>query len=247
MKDRGRFLVTTIFAVLIFGWLGFLVHTSPRFAGSALGSGFGIAGAALMLVSMAYVAVKRILFIKRWVSGYVSQNTLISIHVYTGIVGALLGLVHTGHKYDSPLGVALTAMMLLVVVSGYTVKYLLPYVTTDMKDKLALLQTARGDLDSAWGVLESSPRETKNLPKRPLLVAGLASLGLSSASDGPASRVRTLAEGVADLEYSVRTHELLKRWFSWALMLHIVTAFAFLLLLTLHVWASIHFGLRWYS
>ncbi len=247
MKDRDRFLVTSIFVVLIFGWLGFLVHTSPRFAGSGLGATFGIAGAALMLVSVAYVAVKRISFIQRGVSKYAAQNTLISIHVYTGIVGALLGLIHTGHKYNSPLGIALTAMMLLVVVSGFTVKYLLTYITTDMKDKLALLQTARGDLDSAWGVLESSPQEKKNLPKRPLLAAGLASLGLWLASDQPASRVMTLAEGVADLEYSVRTHELLKRWFSRALTVHIATAFAFLLLLALHIWAGIHFGLRWYS
>ena len=246
MKDRGRFLVTTIFAVLIFGWLGFLVHTSPRFAGSGLGSAFGIAGAVLMLVSAAYVVVKRIPFIKRGVNKYVSQNTLITIHLYTGIVGALLGLIHTGHKYDSPLGIALTATMLLVVVSGYSVKYLLTYIATDMKDKLALLQTARGDLDSAWGVLESSPQERENLPNRPFLAAGLASLGLSSASDQPANRVMTLAESVADLEYSIRTHEWLKRWFSWGLMLHIVTSFAFLLLLGLHVWASIHFGLRWY-
>ncbi len=247
MKDRERFLVTTIFVVLIFGWLGFLVHASPRFAGSGLGATFGIAGAALMLVSVAYVAVKRIPLIKRGMTKYIAQNTLLSIHVYTGIVGALLGLIHTGHKYNSPLGIALTAMMLLVVVSGFTVKYLLPYIGTDMKDKLALLQTARGDLDSAWGVLESSPEEMKNLPKRPVLAAGLASLGLSSASDGPASRVMTLAEGVADLEYSVRTHELLKRWFSRALTVHIATTFAFLLLLALHIWAGIHFGLRWYS
>jgi hypothetical protein len=247
MQDRGRLLVTSLFAVLIFGWLGFLVHTSPHFAGSGLGSAFGIAGASLILVSAAYVVVKRVPFIRRSVSRHVSQSTLISIHVYTGIVGALLGLVHTGHKYDSPLGIALTAMMLLVIVSGFTVKYLMPYVTTDMKDKLALLQTARGDLDSAWGVLELAHRETKNLPNRPLLVTALASLGLSSTSDDPASRVTTLAEGVADLEYSVRTHELLKRWFSRALMVHIVTAFAFLLLLVLHIWASIHFGLRWYS
>ena len=247
MKDRQGFLVTVILAVLIFGWLGFLVHTSPRFAGSGLGAAFGISGATLMLVSVAYVAVKRIPFIQRSVSEYVSQNTLITIHVYTGILGALLGLVHTGHKYASPLGIALTAMMLLVVVSGFTVKYLLTYITTDMKDKLALLQTARGDLDSAWGVLESSPEEKKALPQRPLLAAGLASLGLSSASDHPASRVMTLAEGVADLEYSIRTHELLKLWFSRALMLHIVTAFAFLLLLALHIWAGIHFGLRWLS
>ena len=247
MKDRERFLVTTIFAVLLFGWLGFLVHTSPRFAGSGLGSAFGIAGAALMLVSTAYVVVKRIPFIKRGVNKYVAHNTLLSVHVYTGMAGAMLGLIHTGHKYDSPLGIALTASMLVVVVSGFIVKYLLIYIATDMKDKLALLQTARGDLDNAWGVLESAPEEKKNLPKHPLLVAGLASLGISSDSDHPASRVMTLAEGVADLEYSVRTHELLKAWFSRALMLHIVTSFAFLLLLALHIWAAIHFGLRWYS
>ena len=72
MKDRERLLVTIIFAVLIFGWLGFLVHTSPRFAGSGLGATFGIAGATLMLVSVAYVAVKRISFIHRGVSKYVS-------------------------------------------------------------------------------------------------------------------------------------------------------------------------------
>lgn len=246
MKNRERFLVTTIFVVLIFGWLGFLVHTSPRFAGSGLGSAFGIAGAALMLVSTAYVGVKRIPFIKRRVKKYISQNTLLSLHVYTGIVGALLGLIHTGHKYDSPLGIALTAIMLVVVVTGFIVKYLLIYISTDMKDKLALLQTARGDLDSAWGVLESSPQEKKNIPKHPLLAAGLASIGLSSSANHPASRVTLLAESVADLEYSIRTHELLKAWFSHALMVHIVTSFAFLLLLALHVWAAIHFGLRWY-
>ena len=247
MKNGERLLVTTIFGVLIFGWLGFLVHTSPRFAGSGLGSAFGIAGGSLMLVSVAYVAVKRIPFIKRRVNKSVPQKTLLSIHVYTGIVGALLGLIHTGHKYNSPLGIALTAAMLFVIVSGFTVKYLLIYIATDMKDKLALLQTARGDLDSAWGVLESSPQDKKNLPAHPMLAAGLASVGLSSPSDHPASRVMTLGESVADLEYSIRTHELLKLWFSRALMLHIVASFAFLLLLTLHVWAAIHFGLRWYS
>ena len=247
MKDRERFLATTVFAVLIFGWLGFLVHTSPRFAGSGIGSAFGIAGAALMLVSTAYVVVKRIPFIKRSVNKYVSHNNLLSIHVYTGMAGALLGLIHTGHKYDSPLGIALTASMLVVVLSGFIVKYLLIYIATDMKDKLALLQTARGDLDNAWGVLESLPQEMKLLPKHPYVAAGLASLGMSSDSDHPASRVMTLAEGVADLEYSVRTHELLKAWFSRALVLHIVTSFGFLLFLALHIWAAIHFGLRWYS
>ena len=246
MKNRERLIVISVFAVLVFAWLGFLLHTSPRFAGSGIGAVFGISGAALMLVPLIYVVVKRIPFFKERITKYVSLQTWLSIHIYTGIVGALLALIHTGHKYNSALGIALTATMLLGVVTGIVLRYLTPFVNLDMKDKLLLLQTARGDLDSAWGVLEKSPAEMKGLPKSPLLTAGLASVGLASASDSPAGQVTTLAEGVADLEYSIRTHELLKLWFSLALKTHIVLAVALYALLALHVWSGIHFGLRWF-
>ena len=43
MKERERIVVTGVLTVLLFAWLGFLVHRSPRFAGSGIGSGFGIA------------------------------------------------------------------------------------------------------------------------------------------------------------------------------------------------------------
>ena len=247
MKNRERLIVISVFAVLVFAWLGFLLHTSPRFAGSGLGAVFGISGGVLMLVPLVYVVVKRIPFVKERITKHISLQTWLSIHIYTGIVGALLALIHTGHKYNSALGIALTAMMLLVVVTGIVLRYLTPFVNLDMKDKLLLLQTARGDLDSAWGVLEKSAAARKGLPKSPLLTAGLASLGLASASDSPAGQVTTLAEGVADLEYSIRTHELLKLWFSLALTGHIVLSVALYALLALHVWAEIHFGLRWFS
>ena len=111
MKNRERFIVSSIFALLVFGWLGFLLHVSPRFAGSGLGAVFGIAGAVLMLLPLIYVFVKRIPFLKEHVARYISLQTWLSIHIYTGIVGALLALIHTGHKYHSPLGIALTATM----------------------------------------------------------------------------------------------------------------------------------------
>ena len=55
----------------------------------------------------------------------------------------------------------------------------------------------------------------------------------------------TLAEGVADLEYSVRTHEVLKRWFSRALTVHILLSVAFYVFLAAHITSGIYFGLRW--
>ena len=244
MKNRERFIVVSAFIVLIFAWLGFLLHVAPRFAGSGMGAVFGISGAVLMLVPLAYVFVKRIPFFRR-VTRFISLQTWLSVHIYTGIFGALFALIHTGHKYVSPLGIALTATMLLVVVSGIVLRYLSPFVNLDLKDKLLLLQTARGDLDHAWGVLEKSEAERNNRPKAPSLAAGFASLGLASAPDNLSAQVTILAEGVADLEYSIRTDELLRRWFSLALSFHILVSVAFYALLAAHIASGIYFGLRW--
>ncbi len=247
MKERERVVVTGVLGVVLLAWLGFLVHRSPRFAGSGVGAVFGIAGAVLMLVALAYPIVKRIPFLNARITPHVSMQSLLAVHIYAGILGPLLAIIHTGHKFDSWLGISLTAVMLLVVVSGFAVRYLLTYVGHEISDKLILLQTARGDLDSAWGVLENSPAEMRALPKAPILAAGLASLGIELSSGGPAGEVTRIAESVADLEYAVRTHELFKRWFSRSLKLHIVLSVFLYVLLALHVWAGIHFGLRWFS
>lgn len=247
MKEREGIIVTGVIGVLMFAWLGFLVHAAPRFAGSGVGAVFGIAGAVLILVPLAYPIVKRIPFLNARITQRVSLQSLMTLHVYAGIVGPLLGIIHTGHKYDSWLGITLTAVMLLVVVSGFTGRYLLTYVSQDIRDKLLMLQTARGDLDSAWGALKNAPPGLSSLPKSPLLAAGLASLGLDLQFGGPAGEVTKLAESVADLEYAVRTHELFKRWCSRWLTLHLVLSLLLYVLLGLHIWAGIHFGLRWFS
>ena len=245
MKERERIVVTGVLCVLLLGWLGFLLHRSPRFPGSGVGAVFGIAGAALMLVPLAYPIAKRIPFLHARITPHVSMQSLLALHVYAGILGPLLAIIHTGHKFDSWLGIALTAVMLLVVVSGFAVRYLLTYVNQEIKDKLVLLQTARGDLDSAWGVLENSPAEMRALPKAPIFAAGLASLGFELPSGGPAGEVTRIAESVADLEYAVRTHELFKRWFGRSLKLHIVLSVILYVLLALHIGSGIYFGLRW--
>ena len=248
MKEREGIILTSILSILLLSWLGFLFHTSPRFAGSGVGAAFGIAGAVLMLIPLAYPIVKRIPSLNKRITKHISLQTLLAVHVYSGIFGPLLAIIHTGHKFNSWLGIALTSVMLLVVVSGFAVRYLLTYVTHDIKDKLLLLQTARGDLDSAWGVLENSPAEARALPKSRLLAAGLASLGIDlSTAGGPAGEVTRIAESVADLEFAIRTDELFKRWFARALAVHIVLSIILYVLLGLHIWAGIHLGLRWSS
>ena len=245
MKEREGIIVSSTACLLLLTWLGFLFHRSPRFAGSGIGAAFGIAGAALMLVPLAYPIAKRIPFLHTRITKHISMQSLLALHVYSGIFGPLLAIIHTGHKFNSFLGITLTAVMLLVVVSGFVVRYLLTYVTHEITDKLLLLQTARGDLDSAWGAFENAPAAMRALPRAHVLVAGLASVGIEFPSSGPAEDVMRTAEGVADLEYAIRTHELFKHWFTRSLKVHIILSLLLYLLLALHIGSSIHFGLRW--
>jgi len=245
VKEREGVIVGGIGCLLLVTWLGFLLHRSPRFPGSVAGFMFGAAAAVLMLVPLVYPVAKRISLLRARITPHVSLQSLLTIHVYAGILGPLLAIIHTGHRFDSSLGIALTAVMLLVVVSGLMVRYLLAYVSREIKDKLLLLQTARGDLDSAWGVLENSPVEMRALPKMHFLLAGLASLGIEVPVGGPAGEVIRTADGVANLEYAIRTHELFKRWFTRALKLHIILSVILYLLLALHIGSEIYLGLRW--
>ena len=198
-----------------------------------------------MLVPLFYPIAKRIPFLHDRIAAHVSLNSLLTLHVYAGILGPMLALIHTGHKFDSPLGIALTAVMLLAVVSGFAVRVLLKYVNTEIKDKLILLQTARGDLDYAWGILERSPAESRGLPRAPLMAAGLASVGLEIPFGGSVGEVTRTAECVADLEYAIRTHELFKLWFGRSLKVHIVLSVLLYVLLGLHIASGMYFGLRW--
>ncbi len=75
----------------------------------------------------------------------------------------------------------------------------------------------------------------------------------SPATDAPGAMdvgspvaVARLVGSIADVESAIKARETLKRWFSRWLRLHIVLAAGLYLLLVLHIWAGIHFGLRWF-
>ena len=244
-REREGVVITGVVTVLLLAWLGFFLHRSPRFPGSGVGAVFGIGAAVFMLFPLAYTIAKRFPSLTARITSHIPMKTLLDLHVYSGLLAALLAIIHTGHRFDSKMGIALTALLLLVVVSGYAVRYLLTFVAHEMRDKLALLQTARGDLDHAWGVLEKTPAEMSALPKWPILAASMASLGLEVRSGGPAREVTRIAESVADLEYSVRMHEVFKLWFGRSLKVHIVLSVILYVLLALHIWSGIYFGLRW--
>lgn len=249
MKEREKVVVGGLVVLFLVLWLGFLVHRSPRFAGSAWGGALAVSGAALMLVPLAYMVVKRVPPLKKRVAAKVPMRTLLAWHVYAGILGPILALLHTGHKFDSPLGTALAALTVVVVLSGFAGRHLLGRVSVEIREKREALTRLELEYRRTSGELAASPGAVAAL--RPL--AGFwGRLGASlrvAGPEAPSASVRALrlAEAIADLEYAVKTHETFKRAFAGWLKLHIALSALLYLLLALHVWAGVHFGLRWFE
>src|SRR6516164_8862308 len=159
MKERERLIITGLIGLLLLLWLGFLVHRAPRFAGSLWGGVLGVSGAVLMLMPLAYSLVKRVKRVQERLWRRVTMRTLLAWHMYAGILGPILALLHTGHKFDSPLGIALTAMMLLVVLSGFTGRYLMGYFTHELLEKRQMLDALKAAYDQTAGQLARQPEQ----------------------------------------------------------------------------------------
>ncbi len=246
MQERERLVATGMVLLLLALWLGFAAHRSPRFAGSLTGGVLGVSGALLMVFCILYAPMKRIPAIKNLVTKWVSLRTLRAWHVYAGLVGSMLGLLHTGHKFDSMLGMLLTAAMLVVVVSGFIGRYLLNQTSQEVREKRATLSGLQTSYDRVAMELNSAPPPAlmtalQDRWSRWLLSGPRAENGMPAA----AQAIR-LAESIADVDYAVKMHETLKRAFSRRLTAHIVLSAVLMVLLGIHVWAALYYGLRWF-
>lgn len=253
MKERERIVVSCLIILMLVLWLGFAVHRSPRFPGSLWGGVLGVSGALLMLSSLAYSLVKRIGSVKKAVTKQTPMHTLLAWHVYTGLTGAILAILHTGHKFNNPLGILLTAAMLLAVLSGFVGRHFMKQVSQELHEKQDMLRRMQEAYRQTAGELARHPEPALNLAASHGLVGRLAATFFTpeeeTARDNLALTYRAvrLAEGVADLEYAIKTHELLKRRFRLWLKVHITASVVFYVLLVLHAWAGIYFGLRWFK
>jgi hypothetical protein len=232
MDERKRLIVDAVLAGLLLLVPAFLLHSDGRFAGSMAGFALGSCAAALMLLLLVYPLAKYSKIVNTVVTRLVSMRALLSFHVYAGIVAAFLAMLHTGHKFFSPLGIALMASMLIVVVTGFVGRYYLPQTAAEIREQRSRLATLRSAYDRTAPVLSAVD---------------------TTASDAPAVNVSALpkvpllqlVDGISDLEYAIGSHEAVKKIFMQWIGLHVVAAIVMYALLALHVAAEIYYGLRW--
>ncbi|WP_424139870.1 hypothetical protein [Roseomonas chloroacetimidivorans] len=244
MSETERLAVGALVSVLALLTPGFLLHEAPRFPGSLPGSLLGIAGAALLGLLLIYALVKHSAWVRRRVTKHASLRAILSFHVYTGVVGALLGILHSGHRFQSPLGIGLVSAMLVVVLSGFVGRYYLAQIGTDLREQQARLGALRSRYDllaaEAAGVIPKGAA-TVILPGP---VPGPSALTAFGAGV-PGIPLGHLLGGIADLEHAIGRREALKRTLSRWIVLHVAAALVLYPLLVLHIWNGVYFGLRW--
>lgn len=232
MGDRERLIVDVVLASLLLLIPAYLLHSDPRFAGSLGGFALGASAAVLMLLLLVYPLAKYSRGFKLLASRVASTRALLGFHVYAGIAASFLALLHTGHKYQSPLGIALIASLLVVVVTGFVGRYYLPQTAAEIRERQSRLATLRSAYDRT--VIFLSARE-------------------AAAADGPppdASLLQEvpilqLVEGIADLEHAIGSQEAVKKIFAQWIGFHVLAAIAMYALLALHIAGEVYYGLRW--
>lgn len=226
MTETEKTTISGLIGALVLLVPAFIIHTAPRFPGSLTGSIIGIVAAALFLLLMVYTAVKHQPRLKQLVTGRISLSALMTFHAYAGSIGALLGIVHSGHKFDSTLGVALVATMLIVAFTGFIGRYYLAQIGQELKLQQRELKLLRDQFDA---FARTAPAQIPGSPS-----IGPAGLPLGH-----------LLGAISDLEFAIMARDAIKRTLSRWLILHIGAAIAMCGLLFIHVWSSYYFGLRW--
>ena len=229
MSDADRVTATAILALILIAVPTFALHKSSEFPGSFTGFVLGAAAATLMALLLIYPLAKYSTSLRAQITTVISMRALLTFHVYAGVVGAWLAILHTGHKFQSPLGIALVITMLVAVVTGFVGRYYLPQTATELREDRSRLATLRSSYNRT--ATEFAARRETETSSSGTLAAGREAWQLVGA--------------IADLEYAIGSREAVNKIFTIWIIAHVIAAILMYLLLALHIAGAIYFGLRW--
>lgn len=169
--------------------------------GHPFGHWLGILGTLLMVATETlYSARKRL----RWL--HVGRlRTWLSFHIFTGIVGPAMVLMHTGLQFRGLAG-ATTALTSLVVASGLLGRYIYTAVPRSINgvilEREELLTQAAGLQAEINARSAEAPAQVQALAKRQTSVAGAV----------PGGQVEIFFRPLSDWRYSLDTWRETRRW-----------------------------------
>ena len=137
-------LVAVVYALAVTAW-----QSAPA-ASSLLGHGLGIAGFLLMLMTETLYSLRKRSRSARW-----GRNaTWLRFHIFTGLVGPFMVLLHTSWKFNGLAG-AVTLLTAVVVLSGFVGRYIYTAVPRTADGVMLEAGDLEGQITEAEAKLQS--------------------------------------------------------------------------------------------
>ncbi len=249
-------LISIFFSMLIVNrWL----FPSVAFSGSMPGHLLGIAGATLMLSGWRYAYLKRVL--KRR-----GKKNPLAPHVYCGITGATLVAMHAAYGFASLIGSLTFLSMLLIVLTGIVGTFLFRWVSHSLSEQKAdleamktLFRNRRHEIVACQRMLSTEGfhlleplglqipvgQQGLLMKEEPSDPHGPEDALLQVTSTERCKGLLSVAQSMAELEYTTQVFMTVKRVFSYWLMLHIYIAVFLTAMVAVHVLSNLYYGIRW--
>lgn len=219
--------------------LGFIVYRNPTFAGGFLGHLIGIIGALIMCLTLIYPFKKRVQK-KRG-----KQNPL-NRHIYFGLIGPSLVVIHAAHKFTNLIGVVVFLSMVIVVFSGIVGRFLFTKVNRTLKQHrrdLSLLRERVEELRKDTSLVQACFRrpDPDNPEEKPREKDHEMELELERQCED----LVDIAHAVAEAEYIEKAYSGARRLFSrWTRVHYLLTVLLFSVMIV-HILTTFYYGFRW--
>lgn len=237
MREKNINGLLAVFFVVLAA--GFVLHRSETFAGGLTGHLIGIVGAVMMFLTLVYPFKKRVL-------GRRGKQNPLSRHIFYGLMGPSLAVVHSAHKLDSLIGLLTFVAMLMVVLSGIIGRFLFRRVSRSLKDQqheLSMLkdvfQKRKEEVAACDVYFELEPAAEKGNE------TDLNNESPEEEQERQCEQLFDLARSISELEYTTTFFESTKSLFSkWMKVHHLLTLFLFSFVIV-HILTVLYYGLRW--
>jgi hypothetical protein len=242
------------------GWFLWRARTETPTPSDGAGLSLGVVGFVMMLGAQSlYTLRKRLRNFHRG-----RMSTWLQAHIFLGLVGAFLVVLHGSGKFHGLAGWA-TTVMLVMIASGFVGRYVytaaprtLDGVEIDARELLTRFAQAERRLRSA-GVVPSA-RDVAALSMDPELPGWFAVLGrsyllwrqrrrarrfvhrLPLADRSTGVELRRLLVDRYELQLDIRSVAATRHWLAWWHVLHVPLSWVLFTLAAVHIAAALHFS-----
>jgi hypothetical protein len=235
MIDAKR--IPDLLAALFIGLvLLFLAFPANRFSSSLVGHLIGIAGTVFVCMALIYTVRKRVL-------GKKGRQNPHTQHIYFGLLGPILVVVHSGSKAASTIGLLIYLAVLAVVLSGIAGRFLFVRLGRTIREHEQELELLRSHfLRQKESVEPEICLEVLAIDKNPYAGGEEA---FNPATEAKCLELRKTAESMVELEGIIQAYSATKRLFSFWTGVHVHAVLALFALMIVHVLTTFYYGWRW--